>query len=202
MQVCTPSLLFLGLAMLISCGSPDPMPSDCSVFPVQSTSPYVLPYEVGRSFRISKTTSHAGTQYYSVDFGMPTGTPVVASRSGQVTNLEMQFSDGDTIPDHFNLIWIQHADGTVARYFHLSHQSALVHNGDLVTQGQVIALSDNTGHSTGPHLHFDVVQCLTGLTPADINTLPCAQTLPLSFMNTIEHRCGLIDGKTYAALSY
>jgi murein DD-endopeptidase MepM/ murein hydrolase activator NlpD len=133
---------------------------------------------------------------------MPTGTPVVASRSGQVVNAEMKFLDGDTIPDHFNLIWIQHADGTVARYFHLSHQSALVNNGNLVAQGQIIALSDNTGHSSGPHLHFDVVQCLTGLTPADINTPPCAQTLPLSFKNTTEHSCGLLDRKSYPALSY
>lgn len=133
---------------------------------------------------------------------MPTGTPVVASRSGQVVNTEMRFLDGDTIADHFNLIWIQHADGTVARYFHLSHESALVKNGDAVTQGQVIALSDNTRHSTGPHLHFDVVQCLTGLTPADINTPPCAQSVSLSFKNTIKHTCGLEIGKHYPSLSY
>lgn len=202
LRVCTLSLLLIGLGVLISCGSSDPTPSDCSIFPAQQTSPYILPYQVGRSFRVVKTTSHGATQYYSVDFAMPTGTPVVASRSGQVVNVEMRFLDGDTTPDHFNLIWIQHADGTVARYFHLSHQSALVHNSDFVTQGQVIALSDNTGHSSGPHLHFDVVHCLTGLTPADINTPPCAQTVPLSFKNTIEHRCGLIDGETYPALAH
>src|SRR5579871_317722 len=194
MRVCALFLLLIGLGVLISCGSSDPPPSDCSVFPAQQTSQYILPYEVGRSFRVIKTTSHGGTQYYSVDFGMPTGTPVVASRSGRVVNLEMRFLDGDTTPDHFNLIWIQHADGTVARYFHLSHQSARVNSGDLVTQGQVIALSDNTGHSSGPHLHFDVVQCLTGLTPADINTPPCAQTIPLSFKNTTAHSCGLAYG--------
>ncbi|HLH06159.1 MAG TPA: M23 family metallopeptidase [Terriglobales bacterium] len=161
-----------------------------------------MPYEVGRSFRVSKTTSHGGTQYYSVDFAMPTGTPVVASRSGQVVNLEMSFLEGDNIFGHENLIWIQHTDETVARYYHLAHNSARVANGDTVSQGQVIALSDNTGNSTGPHLHFDVVQCLTGLTPADITTPPCAQTLPLSFKDTIEHSCGLLDGKTYPALAH
>jgi murein DD-endopeptidase MepM/ murein hydrolase activator NlpD len=202
LENCTLPFLLIALGAFSSCGSPDPMPSDCSVFPAQQTSPYVLPYEVGQSFKVSKTTSHGGTQYYSVDFVMPTGTPVVASRSGQVVNTEMRFLDGDTVPDHFNLIWIQHADGTVARYFHLSHQSALVNNGDSVSQGQVIASSDNTGYSTGPHLHFDVVQCLTGLTPADINTPPCAQSLPLSFRNTLEHTCGLEDGKYYPALPY
>lgn len=196
------SSLLVALGVLTCCGSPDPMPSDCSVFSGQETSPYVLPYEVGRSFKVTKTTSHGGTQYYSVDFAMPMGTPVVASRSGQVVNTEMRFLDGDTIPDHFNLIWIQHEDGTVARYFHLSHASARVNTGDPVAQGQVIALSDNTGHSTGPHLHFDVVQCLTGLTPADINTPPCAQSLPLSFENTLKHTCGLASGMSYPALAY
>lgn len=202
MKIFILQLLLIALLVSISCGSPDPQPSDCSVFPAQETSPYVLPYEVGRSFKVSKTTSHGGTQYYSVDFAMPTGTPVVASRSGQVVNTEMKFSDGDTTPDHFNLIWIQHVDGTVGRYFHLSYESALVDNGDSVSQGQVIALSDNTGHSTGPHLHFDVVQCLTGLTPSDINTLPCAQSLPLSFKNTVKHSCGLEDGRHYLAVPY
>ncbi len=202
MKICALSLLFIGLGVLFSCASPDPMPSNCSGFPGQQTSPYVLPYEIGQSFRVTKTTSHGGTQYYSVDFGMPSGTPVVASRSGQVVNLEMSFMEGDNVFGHENLVWIQHTDGTVARYYHLAHESALVANGDQVTQGEAIALSDNTGNSTGPHLHFDVTQCLTGLTPADINTPPCAQTLPLSFRNTIEHSCGLADGTSYPAQSY
>lgn len=202
MKICALSPLFIGLGVLISCASPDPMPSNCSGFPIQQTSPYVLPYEVGQSFAVAKTTSHGGTQYYSVDFAMPSGTPVVTSRSGQVVNLEMSFMEGDNVFGHENLVWIQHTDGTVARYYHLAHESALVAIGDPVLQGQVIALSDNTGNSTGPHLHFDVTQCLTGLTPSDINTPPCAQTLPLSFKNTIEHTCGLVDGRSYPAQTY
>jgi murein DD-endopeptidase MepM/ murein hydrolase activator NlpD len=116
--------------------------------------------------------------------------------------MEMSFLEGDNVFGHENLIWIRHEDGTVARYYHLAHSSARVANGDAVDQGQVIASSDNTGNSTGPHLHFDVVQCLTGLTPADINTLPCGQSLPLSFKNTHIHKCGLEVGKDYPALPY
>lgn len=203
MKACRILLLLIALGTATSCGSgSDPMPSDCGAFPAQETSPYILPYEVGRSFSVSKTTSHGGTQYYSVDFPMPTGTPVVASRTGQVVNVEMSFLEGDNIFGHENLIWIRHVDRSVARYYHLSHNSARVANGDAVEQGQVIALSDNTGNSTGPHLHFDVVQCLTGLTPADINTVPCGQSLPLSFKNTRLHTCGLESGKGYLALPY
>ncbi len=201
MKVCKLPLLFIALGISTSCGSPDPMPSDCSVFSAQENSPYILPYEE-RSFSVSKTTTHGGTQYYSVDFEMPSGTPVVASRSGQVVNMEMSYLEGDNVFGHENLIWIQHGDGTVARYYHLSHESTRVAIGDTVAQGQLIALSDNTGNSTGPHLHFDVVQCLTGLTPADINTLPCGQSLPLTFKNTIKHTCGLQAGKAYPALPY
>jgi len=201
-KTCTLPLLLIALALSLSCGYPDHRPSDCSVFPAQETSPHILPYEIGRSFEVTKTTSHGGPQSYAVDFAMPTGTPVVASRSGQVVNLEMSFLEGDNIFGHENLIWIQHEDGTVARYYHLAHNSARVATGDAVDQGQVIALSDNTGHSTGPHLRFDVVQCLTGLTPADINTLPCGQSLPLSFNNTIQHTCGLVAGKHYPALAH
>jgi murein DD-endopeptidase MepM/ murein hydrolase activator NlpD len=162
----------------------------------------VLPYEIGQSFKAGKTVSHGGTQYYSVDFPMPSGTTVVASRSGQVVNLEMSFLEGDNVFGHENLVWIKHEDGTVARYYHLAHYSARVANGDAVNQGQVIALSDNTGNSTGPHLHFDVTQCLTGLTPNDINTPPCAQTIPLTFKNTIPHTCGLASGTSYPAQQY
>ncbi len=192
----------IALSILSSCASSDKSPSDCTVFPAPQTSPYVLPYEVGRSFKVEKTTSHGGTQYYSVDFAMPTGTPVVASRNGRVVNAQFGFRDGDNVFGHENLIWIQHEDGTVARYFHFSHASGRVQTGDWVSQGQVIALSDNTGNSTGPHLHFDVVQCLTGLTPADINAVPCGQSLPLSFKNTIAHTCGLAVGKDYPAQPY
>lgn len=203
MKICMLPLLLIALGTSTSCGgSADRMPSACGVFPAQETSPYILPYEVGRRFEVWKTTSHGGTQYYSIDFRMPSGTPVVASRSGQVVNMEMSFLEGDNVFGHENLIWVRHGDGTVARYYHLAHNSARVADGDMVDQGQVIALSDNTGNSTGPHLHFDVVQCLTGLTPADINIPPCAQTLPLSFKNTVAHTCGLEFGKNYPALAY
>lgn len=196
------SVLLTALGVLISCGSSEQIPSNCGVFPAQQTSPYVLPYEVGQSFEVWQTVGHGGTQYYSVDFRMPSGTPVVASRRGKIVNIEMSFLEGDNVFGHENLLWVQHVDGTVARYYHLAHNSARVANGDAVNQGQVIALSDNTGNSTGPHLHSDVVQCLTGLTPNDINTLPCGQSLPLSFKNTITHTCGLAVGTGYPAQQY
>ena len=100
---------------------------------------YRLPYADDASFPIiqaySAKLSHRGPEQFTLDFGMPIGTPVHAARDGVV---------------------VLHSDGTTGEYFHLAQGSARVELGERVRRGQVLALSGNTGYSTAPHLHFGV----------------------------------------------
>jgi murein DD-endopeptidase MepM/ murein hydrolase activator NlpD len=82
-----------------------------------------------------------------IDIGVPVGTPVVAAADGVVTFAGEQSGYGTHVE-------VTHADGTVTTYSHLSKIDSAV--GQAVKAGQQIAESGNTGHSTGPHLHFEV----------------------------------------------
>ncbi len=85
---------------------------------------------------------HAGT-----DVGVMTGTTVRASRAGQVTV-------AGWLGGYGNCVMIDHGDGVVTVYGHLSEVTVSV--GEYVDQGERVALSGNTGRSTGPHLHFEI----------------------------------------------
>jgi murein DD-endopeptidase MepM/ murein hydrolase activator NlpD len=55
-----------------------------------------------------------------------------------------------------NYIFIQHNDSSVAQYWHFKKGGVLVGTGDIITAGQLIGYSGNTGYSAFPHLHFEV----------------------------------------------
>ena len=97
---------------------------------------------------------------YAIDYGVPVGTPVAAARAGTVATIEQGFTEAGTDPSFAkkgNSIRILHDDGTWSYYGHLEPRSARVRIGDHVEAGQVLALSGNTGWSSGPHLHFAVM---------------------------------------------
>lgn len=208
-------LIVLTALLLPSCGDGGgqsiPFSYDCSVFPDQDMSEYILPYEVGSSFTASphaaktspSTQSVAAIrQFYAIDIIMPNGTPLVASRSGTVVRIEEQFVDGDNQVGHENFVIVEHDDGTFSRYFHLTNNGALVNVGDTVLQLDTIAISGNTGNSTEPHLHFDVTDEFCDPNSDVNNELRECQTLPVTFRNTRALDCGLEWRETYMALSF
>jgi hypothetical protein len=98
------------------------------------------------------------------DFALPIGTPIVAARDGIVAAAVDSFSgSGRRISDkpRANFVVVRHTDGTYSRYYHLERGSNAVRVGDSVVAGQTIARSGNTGFSSGPHLHFDVTDCIS-----------------------------------------
>ncbi|MCB8902133.1 MULTISPECIES: M23 family metallopeptidase [unclassified Streptomyces] len=86
------------------------------------------------------------------DFAVPVGTPVKAAGTGTVVKAGP--NGGGDGPAYGNAIVVKHANGTYSQYAHLS--KIKVHIGQKVLAGQQIALSGNTGNSSGPHLHFEI----------------------------------------------
>lgn len=176
---------------------------NCRLFPSWRNSAYVLPWARGLAFVVTRTWDHflranGGVGLYAIDVPMPIGTTIVAARAGRVVAVREEFADGNGEDLKENFVFVRHADGTIARYFHLTRNGALVDVGEEVRQGEPIALSGNTGDSAGPHLHFDVQACGPNL-PPNYNALPCGQTIPVTFRNTTSNPCGLMVGERYEA---
>ncbi len=89
-----------------------------------------------------------GRLHKGVDWGVPVGTTVFASCGGTVVRADYNGAYG-------LCVLISHPDGRMTRYAHNS--KLLVSKGDVVEQGETIALSGNTGRSTGPHVHFEII---------------------------------------------
>jgi murein DD-endopeptidase MepM/ murein hydrolase activator NlpD len=88
-----------------------------------------------------------GRMHEGIDLAVSSGTPVVASAAGTVILAGWMGGYG-------NLVVVDHGGGISTAYGH--NTSVTVGVGQQVAQGQLIAYSGNTGHSTGPHVHFEV----------------------------------------------
>lgn len=126
-----------------------------------SNRPYALPFEQG--FTADLYQGYFGTlshdEEYSLDFLMPIGTRVLAARAGEIEKVVESNTTNCPITKNCeaNYIYLRHSDGTQARYVHIDTNGACLQIGDVVEQGDVIALSGHIGISTLPHLHFQVV---------------------------------------------
>jgi murein DD-endopeptidase MepM/ murein hydrolase activator NlpD len=142
---------------------------------------YRLPFDEGPGWRVSNgnwddsNQGHGGgdpkgLQAYAYDFYFDSnnngvaesGQNIRAARAGKVhvvveSETKNSANSNDLCKDGVgNYLVIKHSDGTFGTYWHLSHNGVLVNLGDKVKRGDIIAISGNTGTSSGPHLHFDV----------------------------------------------
>ena len=97
-------------------------------------------FGTGRTFNGAVTSRHLG-----VDLRGATGAPVLAANRGIVAAVDTFYLGG-------RIVYIDHGEGVVTAYMHLSR--ILVSPGDTVARGQRIGLVGATGRVTGPHLHW------------------------------------------------
>lgn len=113
---------------------------------------YIKPISGGRQSsgfgKRKAPTKGASTFHKGIDWAVPQGTPVYASCGGTVVRAGWGNGYG-------YCVYINHEDGRQTRYGHCS--KVLVSVGQTVKQGEKIALSGNTGVSSGPHLHFEIL---------------------------------------------
>ena len=137
-------------------GDPSAMPSDVV---------YALPMDEASGWQIGQGFdggfSHTDEQnLYAVDLIVREGTPILAARDGVVMQVESGYDRAGTNKQKFaeraNLVRILHEDGSMGVYAHLKENGVYVRVGQRVGVGQQIAVSGNTGFTSGPHLHFCV----------------------------------------------
>ncbi|MGQ7247893.1 peptidoglycan DD-metalloendopeptidase family protein [Halomonas sp. V046] len=125
-------------------------PDGESLDPAFNRYPFGGQYRISSNFNLNRRHPITGriSPHKGTDFAMPIGTEVDAPANGRVEKVGNHPLAG-------RYIVIRHDNGYKTRYLHLS--KPLVSTGDRVTMGQQIARSGNTGRSTGPHLHYEVM---------------------------------------------
>ena len=94
---------------------------------------------------------HMARAHRGVDYGAPTGAPVVAVASGTVVSATFDSSNG-------RMVRLRHPSGYESYYLHLSGFGARVRSGARVEQGETIGFVGSTGLATGPHLHYGLTR--------------------------------------------
>jgi len=107
----------------------------------------VRPLPEGKSFGLKRVFNGkpAAQPHTGSDYAAPAGSPVLAAADGTVVIAEDLFFEG-------NAVFIDHGNGLVTMYFHLSRIEVKV--GQEVTKGHTLGVVGSTGRSTGPHLFF------------------------------------------------
>ena len=160
---------------------------------------YQLPYKPGASYLVTQgyngKFSHSGSNQYATDWDLPEGTPVYAARGGIVVRTKDDSTKGGPSMkfDHYNnYVLIRHDDGTLGHYCHLKKGGIVVKVGQVVKAGDLLALSGNTGFSSGAHLHFCVFKTIDGHK---------RKSIPVRFRTAKYPSVTLVSGQRYQAVA-
>ena len=112
---------------------------------------------------MSNLKVHFGHLSNAVDFIVPVGTKIFATRAGKIIAVKDDSKIGGFKPEYIgnkylNYISIQHDNDEISEYAHLKYNGSFVKKGQKVKSGQLIGLSGNTGYTSEPHLHFHVAK--------------------------------------------
>jgi murein DD-endopeptidase MepM/ murein hydrolase activator NlpD len=147
------------VALLISCASCTAAPSASDGEEVARSESaldtgFGLPFPAGAAYTITQSPQNAFSHVppyntYAVDFAMPVGAAVVASGAGSIVSEGWFYGEIRVLIDH--------GGNRCTLYTHLNR--TVINVGDWVQRGQYIGDSGATGNITGPHLHWDMVNC-------------------------------------------
>ena len=119
---------------------------------------------------------HTARAHRGVDYGAPTGAPVVAVAGGSVVSATYDDANG-------RMVRLRHASGYDSYYLHLSAFGPGIRRGVRVSQGQTIGLVGSTGLATGPHLHYGLQKNGTWVDPLrEHRNMPPGDPVPAAAM--------------------
>jgi murein DD-endopeptidase MepM/ murein hydrolase activator NlpD len=123
---------------------------------------------------------HTSRAHRGVDYGAPTGAPVIAAAAGTVVSATYDGTNG-------RMVRVRHASGYETFYLHLSAFGAGIRAGVRVDQGQTVGLVGSTGLATGPHLHYGLTRNGVFVNPLrEQMNQPPGEPVPASAMAAFE----------------
>jgi murein DD-endopeptidase MepM/ murein hydrolase activator NlpD len=137
----------------------------------------------GFSFRRVHPVLKTARAHRGVDYGAPSGAPVLSVASGTVVRAGWTGGGG-------NSVYLKHDNGYETRYLHFSRIAPGLRAGMRVAQGELIGYVGSTGLSTGPHLHYELLKGGVHVNPLDEHRkLPPGQPIPAGALAAyVEHR--------------
>lgn len=141
-------------------------------------------------------STHIEDRVNAIDFCTKEKTPIVAAKDGTVIKVIQNFTESGINPaliNKANKIEILHEDGLISSYLHIFTNSSTVNVGDKVKRGQQIALVGSVGYSSGPHLHFEILEGLSKLN----NKNELRNVIPAKFFNIDNEEIKIKSGFTY-----